>query len=198
MTIKPSIWFSRRVRSAFIRPSSVINSGQRLVPSIVPPRCRIPLTSLEPRAKRLSCRSPVYPCRMPWTSQSLATPVRTTDRMAAFIPGASPPLVSTAIRFISSPAFSYPQVFAGPSLSDLAEPTSELPPSLAAKETCYRIILQYESRRFLPTSDAHRRFPLRTPSRTLQGESCARTSLASFCVFHRLCFFIIPCLPARC
>jgi hypothetical protein len=28
-------------------------------------------------------------------------PVRTTARMAAFMPGASPPLVSTAIRFIS-------------------------------------------------------------------------------------------------
>ena len=35
--------------------------------------------------------------RTPNTSQPLAIPVRTTARMAAFIPGASPPLVKTAI-----------------------------------------------------------------------------------------------------
>src|SRR6185312_12172016 len=37
------------------------------------------------------------PLRTPKTSQPFAIPVRTTARMAAFMPGASPPLVRTAI-----------------------------------------------------------------------------------------------------
>ena len=36
------------------------------------------------------------------TSMPASRPARTTARMAAFIPGASPPLVNTAMRFIGS------------------------------------------------------------------------------------------------
>lgn len=40
------------------------------------------------------------PVVTPKIVQFLSRPVRTTARMAAFIPGASPPLVNTAIRFV--------------------------------------------------------------------------------------------------
>ena len=44
--------------------------------------------------------SPENPCRTPMISRSRALPTRTTARSAAFMPGASPPLVRTATRFI--------------------------------------------------------------------------------------------------
>jgi hypothetical protein len=40
---------------------------------------------------------------MPMTSNPRALAVRTTARKQAFIPGASPPLVRTPIRFIPTP-----------------------------------------------------------------------------------------------
>ena len=78
-------------------PSSSRNSGQRALPRMVPPaggcrprrgrRGRRSCPRSAPRSRR-GRRRPPSPCR--W-------PVRTTARMAAFIPGASPPLVKTAI-----------------------------------------------------------------------------------------------------
>src|SRR5262249_136748 len=44
---------------------------------------------------------PAKPLRTPQTSQPRTSPLRTTAQIAAFIPKASPPLVKTAIRFIS-------------------------------------------------------------------------------------------------
>src|SRR5215207_3732679 len=42
-------------------------------------------------------RSPLYPAHIPMTSQPLKKAVRATALTAAFIPGASPPLVNTPI-----------------------------------------------------------------------------------------------------
>src|SRR5512143_3015057 len=60
----------------------------------------MPLTSRLPRGTMFPEIRPAKPRRMPTTSQPLSIPVRTTARMAPFIPGASPPLVRTAIRFM--------------------------------------------------------------------------------------------------
>jgi hypothetical protein len=48
-----------------------------------------------------------YPCITPQVCTPRECPVRTTARIAAFIPGASPPLVSTARFFINSPLFEF-------------------------------------------------------------------------------------------
>jgi hypothetical protein len=45
----------------------------------------------------LFCTKPEYPEYTPKTWMFEVRAVRTTERMAAFMPGASPPLVSTAI-----------------------------------------------------------------------------------------------------
>ena len=50
------------------------------------------------RIKSLLIR-PFHPLRMPMQSMPRPRAERTTARMAAFIPGASPPLVKTPIRF---------------------------------------------------------------------------------------------------
>src|SRR5450631_3062248 len=78
---------------------------------MVPPRWMMPPTSRAPKRYKSPEIKPAYPCRTPKTSQPLASPVRTTARMAAFMPGASPPLVSTAILFMVSP--SYPLAILG-------------------------------------------------------------------------------------
>ena len=44
-----------------------------------------------------SSKSPAYPRRTPFTFRPLEIPALTTARIAAFIPGASPPLVNTPI-----------------------------------------------------------------------------------------------------
>ena len=79
-----------------------MNSSLRAVYRMVPPRLMMWLT-LGPssRTKSLLIR-PVQPRRMPMHSMPLPTAVRTTARTAAFMPGASPPLVRTPIRLIWS------------------------------------------------------------------------------------------------
>lgn len=44
---------------------------------------------------------------MPITCKSISTPVLKTARIAAFMPGVSPPLVKTPIRFIFCPLIAY-------------------------------------------------------------------------------------------
>ena len=61
------------------------------------PRSSTPPTSESPSGRKQPLSSPSKPCSMPTTSQPLAMAERTTARTAAFMPGASPPLVSTAI-----------------------------------------------------------------------------------------------------
>ncbi len=85
-----------------ICPSSVLNSGQRALPRIVPPLCSTPPTSRGPSSWNFPLMRPSYPPRTPYTSHPNDRPVRVTARIAAFIPGASPPLVRTAILFISA------------------------------------------------------------------------------------------------
>src|ERR1051325_10537682 len=58
-----------------------------------------PPTSRAARRSRTPATTPAKPLRTPNTSQPLASAPRVTARTAAFIPGASPPLVSTAIFF---------------------------------------------------------------------------------------------------
>lgn len=81
-------------------PSSVINSLHRAVYKNVPPRFRISHTLAAPKSTISSSRSPAYPFWIPFTRQPSVTAVRTTALTAAFIPGASPPLVSTPIVLI--------------------------------------------------------------------------------------------------
>src|SRR5256885_5972156 len=73
----------------------------------------IPATSRGPSGCSSPVISPVYPCRTPITSSRCVAPTRTTARRAAFMPGASPPLVSTAIRFMP-PALHVPTLKSGP------------------------------------------------------------------------------------
>ena len=99
MAFRPSIL---QVATAFFRPASVMKSSLLAVKSIVPPRERIwPTLVLESFTKSLLIR-PCQPLRMPMHSMPLAIAVRTTARTAAFMPGASPPLVRTPILLIFS------------------------------------------------------------------------------------------------
>ena len=84
-------------------PASVWNSAHRALPSIVPPRCRILPTSRGPSGMKSCLINPAKPCRTPKTSAPWKRARRVTARIAAFMPGASPPLVRSAIRFISAP-----------------------------------------------------------------------------------------------
>jgi len=101
--INPSIpWFTRFF-AAFRRPSLVLNSWQRAVPIIVPPRCKIPPTDSQVISLIISPPStiPWYPSLIPYTSIPRSRATRTTDLIAAFMPGASPPLVRIPILFIT-------------------------------------------------------------------------------------------------
>ena len=100
ITTIPSIPCFRQISAPFFWPSSVINSLHRAVYKNVPPRFRISHTLAAPKSTISSSRSPAYPFWIPFTRQPSVTAVRTTALTAAFIPGASPPLVSTPIVLI--------------------------------------------------------------------------------------------------
>src|SRR3954466_8067415 len=87
------------VASASARPEGSANSGQRALPSTVPPIWMMPPTSRAASGSRLLASSPAKPLRRAKPPQPRARPPRVTARTAAFMPGASPPLVRTAIFF---------------------------------------------------------------------------------------------------
>ena len=66
---------------------------------MVPPFCTISDTLIVSISTISSSNKPAYPRRIPFTFSPLDNPARTTARIAAFIPGASPPLVNTPIVF---------------------------------------------------------------------------------------------------
>ena len=89
-----------KVWYALFCPSGVWNSGQRAVFSTVPPKLIIPETERWSSNFISSLINPQYPRDTPITSNLLFIAQRTTALIAAFIPGASPPVVKTAIRLI--------------------------------------------------------------------------------------------------
>ena len=100
MATMPSSPSRRQVERALSRPASVMNSSLRAVYRIVPPLSMIWLTLVAPSCTKSLVIRPFQPLRMPTHSMPQSWAVRTTARTAAFIPGASPPLVSTPIRWI--------------------------------------------------------------------------------------------------
>src|SRR5262249_35952397 len=88
-----------RLARARARPWASLNSGLRALQRTVPPCWMMPPTSRAARRSMAPDTSPAKPLRTPNTSQPLASAPRVTARTAAFIPGASPPLVRTAIFF---------------------------------------------------------------------------------------------------
>ena len=101
ITISASMPASFILRIASRWPVGSIKRLLLLVSRTVPPRCKIPPTSRGPIVLNSPLRSPSYPCITPITFMLLASAVRTTARMAAFIPGASPPEVRTPIVNLS-------------------------------------------------------------------------------------------------
>ena len=81
---------------AFSRPARSMNSSLRAVYSMVPPRWMMSDTLRRSISTRSPLIRPLYPRYTPYTCTPLLKAVRTTARTAAFMPGASPPLVSTA------------------------------------------------------------------------------------------------------
>ena len=94
MASRPSIL---QVVTAFCRPSSDMKSSLRAVKRIVPPRERMCPTLVGVSRVKSALIKPCQPLRMPMHSMPQAAAVRTTARMAGFMPGASPPLVNTPI-----------------------------------------------------------------------------------------------------
>ena len=78
-------------------PSFVANSLLRAVYKIVPPKSIMSETLLKFIQIMSEVNNPLKPRRTPKISKPLSTPTRTTALIAAFIPGASPPLVKTPI-----------------------------------------------------------------------------------------------------
>ena len=101
MTMSASMSLSRRFFAAFERPSGVLNSWERALFRNVPPSARICFT-LEDESSIMSFSiMPSYPRKTPKTLLPWYKAVLTTARIAAFIPGASPPEVRTAMLLIS-------------------------------------------------------------------------------------------------
>ena len=86
----PSFW---RLRAAFLCPFNVRNSVDRAVFKMVPPRWMAFETERASISWNCSCRMPSYPRLNPSTRKPCPRAMRVTERMAAFMPGASPPLV---------------------------------------------------------------------------------------------------------
>ena len=107
ITTRPSIPCFLQISAAFFCPSSVLISAQRAVYRIVPPRPMISDTSFAVISMISSFSNPSYPFRIPFIFSPLLSPRRTTARIAAFIPGASPPLVNTPM-VLSSFAIMFP------------------------------------------------------------------------------------------
>ena len=85
-------------------PPSTLNGLVREEPRIVPPRGRMPRTSVD--AERAWSGPPAGPASRRGSrrtrGRSSSTPLRTTARITAFRPGQSPPPVSTPMRMICS------------------------------------------------------------------------------------------------
>ena len=92
------------VRAAARRPSRVRNASERAVPRIVPPRWMMPPTEFHVigRTRSAPSISPPTPSWIPKISMPRSSAVRTTALTAAFMPDASPPLVSTPTRLIAT------------------------------------------------------------------------------------------------
>src|ERR1035437_3682380 len=103
ITTSPATPRALRTPSACSRPSGVLNASHRALPRIVPPCWMIPPTSRGPSGTSSPPRRPAKPWRTPETVHPCAMPARTTARIAAFMPGASPPLVRTARWLMGSP-----------------------------------------------------------------------------------------------
>ena len=82
------------------RTASSLNSRSRALPRNVPPRPRMPPTSRAPERLDRALDQAGVAVAHAEDLPALVDAVRTTARMAAFIPGASPPLVSTAIFLV--------------------------------------------------------------------------------------------------
>ncbi len=104
-TIKPSMEKTSRTFKAFLKPFSVLNSSDLAERSMVPPLCIISATEERFISNISPLIKPLYPCLIPITLKLLYIPVLTTALMAAFIPGASPPLVNTPMVFILFPLY---------------------------------------------------------------------------------------------
>src|SRR3954471_5413506 len=106
MTTSASIPFLLRLERAFERPSGCVNFGERALPSMVPPCCTMPPTSRAASGRRGAGTrprlAPAEPLCTPNPPPPLASAPRVTARTAAFIPGASPPLVRTASRRVTA------------------------------------------------------------------------------------------------
>ena len=81
-------------------PSGVLNSGHRAVCRMVPPSWMMPPTLLGVKWRKLSLIRPSQPRSKPMTCRPFEWAMRVTARMAAFMPGASPPVVITPMVFI--------------------------------------------------------------------------------------------------
>src|SRR5215217_7657033 len=97
MTTRPSTPASSSFRAARSCPSGSLTSLERPVPSTVPPRCMSPPSWLLSTGRRRSSRIPSKPSSIPTTSQPREKAACATARTAAFMPGATPPAVRTAI-----------------------------------------------------------------------------------------------------
>ena len=72
---------------------------------MVPPKCNIPPTERGVNRLKEFVSKPSQPLSKPTTSKFLEQAIRTTPRIAAFMPGASPPLVTTPIIFTITPSY---------------------------------------------------------------------------------------------
>ena len=86
--------------------ANILSGLPRLVvPRIVPPRCVMPRTESGVRSTTpSSSKSPWYPRRIPYTLQPSFVAERTTARITALSPGASPPPVLMAIFIRVAPS----------------------------------------------------------------------------------------------
>ena len=99
-TTASTLFFLKLSAACFLNFSSK-NLSLLLVYKIVPPRLFIFLTSSGSNFIVSQSISPSYPLKIPTTSIPKRTALNTTALIAEFIPGASPPLVKTAIFLIS-------------------------------------------------------------------------------------------------
>ena len=107
ITISASIASRFNVSNAFFLPAAVSNSLERAVRRIVPPVWMILLTSSVVKRFTSPFIRPSYPRYIPFTLKPLQMALRVTARMAAFIPGASPPEVRTPTHLILPISFNY-------------------------------------------------------------------------------------------
>ena len=98
MATMPSNPSRRQVARALARPDSSINSKLRAVYRMVPPLLMMWLTLEAFICTKSLLIRPFQPRRMPTQPMPRLVAARTTARTAAFMPGASPPLVRTPIR----------------------------------------------------------------------------------------------------